>query len=42
LKLQDANQLIASRKVKDAAVQERRLQKQWEKVHGRPTTPPIL
>jgi hypothetical protein len=42
LKLQDANRSIASRKVKDAAAQERRLQKQWEKVHGRPTTPPIL
>ncbi|KAF4236562.1 hypothetical protein CNMCM8980_009552 [Aspergillus fumigatiaffinis] len=42
LKVQDANRSIASRKVKDAAAQERRLQKQWEKVHGRPTTPPIL
>ncbi|KMK57386.1 transposase [Aspergillus fumigatus Z5] len=33
LTLRDANRSIASRKAKDAATQERRLQTQWEKVH---------
>ncbi|KAK9577981.1 hypothetical protein V6Z92_010309 [Aspergillus fumigatus] len=39
LTLRDANRSIASRKAKDAAAQERRLQTQWEKVHGKP--PPL-
>ncbi|KAF7183831.1 hypothetical protein CNMCM7691_004253 [Aspergillus felis] len=39
LKLRDANRSITSRKAKDAATQERRLQKQWEKVYGYP--PPL-
>jgi hypothetical protein len=34
LGVRDANRSITSRKVKEAATQERRLQKQWEKVHG--------
>jgi hypothetical protein len=39
LKLQDANRSIASRKVKDAAAQETRLQKHWEKMHRYPPPP---
>ncbi|KAF7134100.1 hypothetical protein CNMCM5793_005729 [Aspergillus hiratsukae] len=35
LKSRDANRSISSRKAKDAAAQERKLQKQWEKVHDR-------
>jgi hypothetical protein len=39
LKVQDANQSIAERKAKDAAAEKRRLQKQWEKVHGNQPLP---
>ncbi|KAK9646458.1 hypothetical protein HCH54_010288 [Aspergillus fumigatus] len=39
LRVQDANRSIASRKAKDAAAQERRLQRQWERVHGKPPPP---
>jgi hypothetical protein len=39
LKLRDANRSIASRKAKDAATEERRLQRLWEKVHGKPPPP---
>jgi hypothetical protein len=39
LRAQDANRSIASRKAKDATAQERRLQRQWEKVHGKPPLP---
>jgi hypothetical protein len=39
LRARDANRSIASRKAKDAAVEKRRLQKQWEKVHGNKLLP---
>jgi hypothetical protein len=39
LKPRDVNRLITSRKAKDAAAQERCLQKQWEKVHRYPPPP---
>jgi hypothetical protein len=39
LKFHDANQSIASRKAKDAATEERHLQRLWEKVHGKPPPP---
>jgi preprotein translocase subunit SecD len=39
LKIQDVNQSIAERKAKDAAAEKRRLQKQWEKVHGKQPLP---
>jgi hypothetical protein len=39
LKVQDANRSIAERKAKDAAAEKRRLQKQWEKVHGNQPLP---
>jgi hypothetical protein len=39
LKLRDVNRSIASRKAKDAATEERCLQRLWEKVHGKPPPP---
>ena len=39
LTLQDANRSIALRKAKDAAAEERRLNRLWEKVHGKPPPP---
>jgi hypothetical protein len=41
LTVRDANRLIASRKAKDTVIEERRLNKLWEKVHGKPPPPPI-
>jgi hypothetical protein len=39
LTVQDANRSIAERRVKDAAAVKKRLQKQWEKVHGNTPLP---
>jgi hypothetical protein len=41
LTVRDANRSIASRKAKDTAAEEKRLNKLWEKVHGKPPPPPI-
>ena len=40
LTLRDANRSIALRKAKDAAAEERCLNRLWEKVHGKP--PPLV
>ena len=40
LKIRDANRSIIVRKAKEAAIEERRLAKQWEKVYGQ--KPPLL
>ena len=39
LKVRDANRSIAARKAKEAAAEERRLQRQWKKVYGKKPLP---
>ena len=42
LKIRDANRSIAVRKAKEAAVEEKRLTKQWEKVYGQKPPPLVI
>ena len=39
LKTRDANRSITARKAREAAAEERRIQKQWEKVYGKKLLP---